>query len=98
MQETQDTGVQPLGGEDPLEEEMAMHSSILAWEIPWTEEPGGPQSMGSQSLSDLATKQQPALGRGLDWMSGFDKHVLGSFIYITKYDLHNNPAKKATAS
>ena len=57
---------------------MATHSSILAWEIPWTEEPGGPQSMGSQSLSDLATKQQPALGRGLDWMSGFDKHVLGT--------------------
>ena len=38
MQETQ---VQSLGQEDPLEEEMAMHSSILAWEIPWTEEPGG---------------------------------------------------------
>ena len=34
--------------EDPLEEEMATHSSILAWEIPWTEEPGGLQSMGSQ--------------------------------------------------
>ena len=38
--------VQPLGGEDPLEKEMAAHSSILAWEIPWTEEPGGLQSMG----------------------------------------------------
>ena len=36
-----------LGQEDALEEEMASHSSILAWEIPWTEEPGGPQSMGS---------------------------------------------------
>ena len=34
-----------LGGEDPLEEEMATYSSILAWKIPWTEEPGGPQSM-----------------------------------------------------
>ena len=40
--------VQSLGQEDPLEEEMATHSSILAWEIPWTEEPGGLQSMGSQ--------------------------------------------------
>ena len=50
MQETQETGVQPLGGEDPLEEEMAAHSSILAREIPWTEEPGGLQSMGSQSI------------------------------------------------
>ena len=40
--------VQSLGQEDPLEEEMATHSSILAWEILWTEEPGGLQSMGSQ--------------------------------------------------
>ena len=38
-----------LGGEDPLEKEMATHSSILAWEIPWTGEPGGLQSMGSQN-------------------------------------------------
>ena len=37
--------VRSLGWEDPLEEEMATHSSILAWEIPWTEEPGGPQSL-----------------------------------------------------
>ena len=37
----QETCVQPLGGEDPLEEGMATHSSILAWRIPWTEEPGG---------------------------------------------------------
>ena len=37
---TQETGIQSLGWEDPLEEEMATHSSILAWEIPWTEEPG----------------------------------------------------------
>ena len=37
-----------LGREDPLEKEMATHSSILAWRIPWTEEPGGLQSMGSQ--------------------------------------------------
>ena len=36
----------PLGQEDPLEKEMAIHFSIPAWEIPWTEEPGGPQSMG----------------------------------------------------
>ena len=43
MQET-------LGGEDPLEQERATHSSVLAWEIPWTEEPGGPQSLGSQRV------------------------------------------------
>ena len=40
--------VQFLGQEDPLEQEMATHSSVLAWRIPWTEEPGGLQSMGSQ--------------------------------------------------
>ena len=43
----QETQVQSLGGEDPLEKEMATHSSILAWRIPWTEEPGGLQSIGS---------------------------------------------------
>ena len=48
MQETQETQVQPLGWEDPLEKETATHSSIPAWEIPWTEEPGGLQSTGSQ--------------------------------------------------
>ena len=42
--------VQSLGQEDPLEKEMAIHSSILAWEIPWTEEPGRVQSMGSQRV------------------------------------------------
>jgi len=44
----QETRVQFLGWEDPLEMEMTTHSSILAWRIPWTEEPGGLQSMGSQ--------------------------------------------------
>ena len=43
------TWVRSLGWEDPLEKGMATHSSILAWRIPWTEEPGGLQSMGSQS-------------------------------------------------
>ena len=56
MQEMQ---VRSLGWEDPLEEEMATHSGILAWEIPWTEEPGGLQSMGLQRVGhDLVTKQQ----------------------------------------
>ena len=41
---------QSLGQEDPLEKEMVTHSSILAWKIPWTEEPGGLQSIGSQEL------------------------------------------------
>jgi len=47
MHETQ---VQSLGLEDPLEEGMATHSSVLAWRIPWTEEPGSVQSMGSQRV------------------------------------------------
>ena len=45
-------GFNPWEGEDPLEKEMATHSTILAWEIPWTEDPGGLQSMGSQE-SDM---------------------------------------------
>jgi len=49
--------VQSLGGEDPLEKEMTTCSSILAWKIPWTEEPGGLQSMGSQRVGhDLVTE------------------------------------------
>ena len=54
----QESQVQSLGREDPLEKERATHSNILAWEIPWTEEPDGLQSMGSQRVGqDLATKQ-----------------------------------------
>ena len=49
----QETGVQSLGWEDPLEKEMATHSSILAWRIPWTEEPGRLQSMGSQESDTI---------------------------------------------
>ena len=45
-----ETWVQSLGQEDPMEKEMATHSSILAWKIPWTEEPGRLQSMGSQRV------------------------------------------------
>ena len=51
MQETRRLGVRSLGQEDPPEEEMATHSSILAWSISWTEEPGGLQSMESQRVS-----------------------------------------------
>ena len=54
MQETQETWVQPLGREDPLEEEMATHSRILAWETPWTEGPSGLQSIVRH---DWVTKQ-----------------------------------------
>ena len=58
MQETQEMRVQSLGQEDrledPLEKEMATYSSILAWKIPWTEEPDRLQSMGSQSRNQLS--------------------------------------------
>ena len=70
----QETRVRFLGQEDPLEKEMATRSSILAWRIPWTEEPGRLQSMGSQKVREnLATKESacnagdpsliPGLGR-----------------------------------
>ena len=58
----QEVWVQSLGQKDPLEKEMATHSSILAWEVPWTEEPGGLQSIGLQRVRhNLATKQQTSL-------------------------------------
>ena len=58
MQEKQDMQVLSLGWEDPLEEGMAAHSNILAWRIPWTEEPGGLQSIGSQRAGrDWATER-----------------------------------------
>ena len=52
-QEVQETRVQSLGQENSLEEEMATHSSILVWKVPWTEEPEGLQSMGSQKSRTL---------------------------------------------
>ena len=61
-----ETQVRSLGWEDPLEKEMATHSSNLAWKIPWTEEPGGLQSMGSQRVGhDSATKPPPPRSNSL---------------------------------
>ena len=61
----QETRVQSLNQEDPLEKEMAAPSSILAWKIPWSEKPGRLQSMGSQRVrQDLVTEQQP---QGIIW-------------------------------
>ena len=57
MQGMQETWVQSLGREDPPEEEMATHCSILAWEIPWAEEPGGLQSMGLQRVRHHVTTE-----------------------------------------
>ena len=66
----QETRVWPLGQEDPLEKGMAIHSSILAWRIPWAEEPGGPQSMGSQRV-------------GHDWATNIHLCYQGSFYPIS---------------
>ena len=60
MQKTQEMWVRSLGQEDPLKKRMATHPSILAWRIPWTEEPGGLQSMGcTESDTTEATEQEP---------------------------------------
>ena len=59
----QETWVGSLDQEDPLEEEMTTHSSILAWEIPWTEEPGGLQSMGSQKSQKSQLFETLMLGK-----------------------------------
>ena len=74
----QEMRVQSLGGEDPLKKEMATHSSILAWEIPWTEQPGGLQSTGSQRVRhDLGTKPLPPVpGRAHRVMLGYIVWVL----------------------
>ena len=66
MQELHETRVQSLGQEDPLEEEMATHSSILAWKTPRIEEPGGIQSMGSQSVGHDWAQQSSSTRMGFD--------------------------------
>ena len=81
----QETPVLSLGQEDPLEKEMATHSRILAWRIPWTEEPGGPQFMGSQRV-------------GHDWLTKhfhFFFHIPGKMFstlqaYVTYFKSHKN--------
>ena len=68
MQETQ---VRPLGQEDPLEEDMATHTSVLAWRIPWTEEPGGLQVLELQHAVDCSMEKEmvthySCLGNSMD--------------------------------
>ena len=58
MQETEEMWVQYLGWKDPLAKEMTAHSSILAWDIPWTEESGGLQSMGLQRVGHMTERQK----------------------------------------
>ena len=71
----QETWVWSLGREDPLEKEMATHSSVHAWKIPWTEEPGGLQSMGSQRVRH-------------DWVTSLSlsyKLYIGMSVFIAVY-------------
>ena len=88
MQEKQDTWFRSLGWEDPLKNEVANHSSILAWRIPWTEEPGGLQSIGPQRVrydwSNLASMQRihkgiPRKGksqiRNQEWARKFETNL-----------------------
>ena len=80
-----DTQVQFLGWEDPLEKEMATHSSILAWRIPWTEEPGRLQSMGLQRVrrdSTVLEKEKVASVSGISACFGFSTNRLISSIHV----------------
>ena len=81
MQETQEARVQSPGWEDPLEEGMTTHSSIVAWRIPWIEEPGRLQSMGTQEPN--MTKQQSTCIINLSHklLSSFVSHYGPSYIY-----------------
>ena len=77
MQETQ---VWSLGLEDPLEKGMATHSSILAWEVPWAEEPGGLQSMGSQRVRHDWVYEQTATGQIYPLKLGVKKLIVSSLM------------------
>ena len=79
----QKTGVQSLGQEDILEKVMAIHSSTLAWRIPWTEKPGGLQQMGSQRVAhDWATHTH-------SWFTGFPGGLVGkqSACYVGEQEI-----------
>ena len=81
MPETQETWVRSLGWEDPLEEDMATPCTILPWEIPWTEEPGGLQSTGWQVRRGLVHKQQQtSYSVSQCSTGGFDITVCGASI------------------
>ena len=89
-----DTWVRSLGREDPLEEEMATHSSTLAWRVPWTEEPGRLQSMGSQRVThDCATNFQLSFSTaGLPGNSYSPFKLLQVFL---RREILNTPRKTA---
>ena len=76
----QETRVQSLDGEEPLEKGMASHSSIPAWKIPWTEEPGGLQSMGLQRIGHNWTRTHSPLTQGKKrWNNQYSGHLIYIF-------------------
>ena len=80
MQEMREMQLASLGREDPLEEETATHSSILAWKIPWTEEPGGLQSMGWQRVRH-------------DWVNEHTQQTLSSLVAVNNpHSTHLSPS------
>ena len=79
---TQETQVRFLGWEDPLEKGMATHSSIPAWRIPWTEEPGGLQSMGSQSWTQSWSIYMKVPKRQMDLKATFRKENILAFLVV----------------
>ena len=82
MQEMQVTRVRSLLQEDPLEEGMAIHSSILAWRIPWTEEPGGLQSMGHKEL-DTTEVTACTLEKGFPNPATLTHSVFSTTFFVT---------------
>ena len=94
-----------LGWQDPLEKEMANHSSILAWRLPWTEEPGRPRSTGSRKVRRLSdqtkTTTQPQVGILLPQFLGAGflppsllliHHFWGRFLFLAHHSLYPYPA------
>ena len=83
-----ETWVRLLGWEDPLEEGMATHSSILAWRSPWTEEPGGLQPMGSQIGHDWATRHSTwdKIWPGQGWLTPDTHRPMFQFLAHKKHD------------
>ena len=86
-----ETWVRSLGREDPLEKEMATHSSILAWRIPWSEELGGLQSMGSQRVGhDWGT----SLSLSLSAHPTKEKNILKTSLWLSRYNIKRERGKK----
>ena len=81
MQKTQETQVQSLGQEDPLEKRMATPSSILAWRIPWTEEPGGLQSMGLQRVKHAWVTKHSTYKEAEAWRGQVHEWVLWIWLF-----------------